>query len=552
MPRPLHLLLLTLFTLGCSERGPHAAHFTQLKAPEQRERAIDGLLVAVREAPAHRREALRKRVAFALAEAYRVDRHRGAIVSALALLKAKEGDEVFTAALGDFKRGGEYFEAAIRAARLLGELELKARVPELIKTLELCLATPRLDRNTWLERTLIQSLTRLNDGRAVPVLIRVLARAPEVQDYYLNKMAARALGTLGDMAAAPALVKALGVDRHGLLLFEDSRRALCQLGPATAGVLLKAAAGRDRRGLPDPGAARALTVLGDLGLRKEVEPLLSSKQGRATDAYLLALGETALRLQLREGVSLLQAVLDRPGAPLTSRGNAARLLGLYGAAGDLGERLLPTCSDGKGPGAALLCWQLSLAHARLSGREEGDGGTLLDQVAAAKQDKVTHEYLKRYRTRLTVPAKCAGAPKCLEMHLAAPDWRVRERAALDLGRLGEAVPARKLAARYKGEHDQVKQAILIGLERVSLKGTDAGQLLKALPRPSRSMLAKTASAREGETEEPPGLGSRLLCLRARLERAGKKTEKTEPQNKSVAPKMQRRPAGKKTDNAEIK
>ena len=456
MPRHLPLLLLTILAMGCSERGPHAAHFTRLQDPELRERAIDGLLVAVREAPENQREALRKRVAFALTEAYRLDRHRGAIISALALLKAKEGEEVFAAALGDFKRGGEYFEAAIRAARLLGELDLKARVPELIKTLELCLATPRPDRNTWLERTLIQSLTRLNDRRAVPVLIRVLARAPEVQDFYLNKMAARALGALGDIAAAHALVSTLGTGRHGLLLFEDSRRALCLLGLATADELLKAANARDHRGLPGESASRALTVLGDLGLRQPVEGLLNKQPERATDTYLLALGEAALRLGLRQGVDLLQAVLDRPGAPLTSRGDAARLLGLYGKAGDLGERLMPACGDTNGPGAAVLCWRLSLAHARLAKDKDKDkdkdnqAGALLDRVAAARQDEVTKKYLKRYRTRLTVPAKCADEGKCLEKHLAAPDWRVRERAALDLGRLGQAGAALKLAARYKG------------------------------------------------------------------------------------------------------
>ena len=519
------LLLLILITLGCSERGPHAVHFSQLKVPAQRERAIDGLLVAVREAPKEGQEALRQKVAYALTEAYRVDRHRGAIVSALALLKAAEGEVVFSAALGDFERGGEYFEAAIRAARLLGELGLKKQVPELIKTLDRCLAAPRPDRNTWLERTLIQSLARLNDPRAVPVLTRVLARPPEVQDFYLNKMAARALGTLGDVAAAPALVRALAANRHGLLLFEESRRAFCALGPSTAHELRRAAATRDRRGLPGVAATRALTVLGDLGLTGEVaalEKLRPAKGNRSTtDSYELALAESLLRLGSREGAGLLKALLDEPGATITSRGEAARLLGLYGAAEDLGERPLLACGGKPEAGGALLCWRLALAYTRL-GKPEADGGkSLLDQVATDKLDPVTRSYFKRYRVRLTVPSKCNKQPSrvCLEKHLAAPDWRVRERAALDLGRGGEASVAKTLAARYSGEHDQVKQAILIGLEQAPLQGAEAGAVLKALPRPKRSALAKTATAREGETEEPPGLGSRLFCLRARLSRA---------------------------------
>jgi len=519
------LIILLVVAQGCSRQSPIDAHFSDLKKPDRRERAIDGLLVAVREAPSGQQNALRKRVAYALTEAYRVDRHRGAIVSALALLKAPEGEVVFSAALGDFQRGGEYFEAAIRSARLLGELELKARVPELITALEQCLAAPRPDRNTWLERTLILALTRLSDRRAVPVLTRVLTRAPEVQDFYLNKLAARALGGLADPAAAPALVSALGQGRHGLLLFEESRRALCRLGPSAAAELRKAAAARDRRGLAQEDAARALTALGDLGLPGEVDALkkLQAREGRATDTFQLALGEAMLRLGSRDGISLLHGVLDRPGAPLTHRAEAARLVGLYGREGDLGDRLVPACKDSSGPGAAVYCWRLALAHTRLDnpGKEGGKEGkpSGLDLVRAERKDKVTLAYLKRYGSRFSVPARCAGARACLEKHLAAPDWRVRERAALDLGRAGGEGVASVLAARYKGEHDQVKQAILVGLERWALRGAAARKALDALPRPGRGLQAKPRTVSEGETAEPPGLGSRLLCLRSKLARA---------------------------------
>ena len=528
-PRARRLIIfISIMALGCSRQSPLETLFSDLKALSRRERAIDGLLVAVREAPADKQAALRTRVAHALGEAYRLDRHRGAIISALALLKAPEGEEVFSAALADFRRGGEYFEAAIRSARLLGELKLKARIPELVTALEQCLASPRPDRNTWLERTLILALTRLPDKRAVPVLTQVLARAPELQDFYLNKLAARALGGLGDVAAAPALVRALGVGRHGLLLFEESRRALCRLGPAAAAPLRKAAAARDHRGLPGEDAARALTVLGDLGQPGEGRSLegLAAGEGRTTDTFLLAQGEALLRLGSRGGVALLQAVLDRKGAPLTSRVEAARLLGLYGQDGDLGQRLLPACKGGSASGAAVLCWRLALAHTRLANPgKESSSPSLLEQVAAARQDAVTAAYLKRYRSRLGVPVKCAGARECLEKHLAAPDWRVRERAALDLGRAagaegkGGAEMADVLAARYKGEHDQVKQAILVGLERMALSGGKARKVLDALPLPRRGLEAKATTVSEEETEEPPGLSSRLLCLRARLARA---------------------------------
>ncbi len=511
---------------GCPGDNPETLLFAQLEQEGGREQAIDQLLVLIKEAPAGQRPAMRKRVAYALTEAYRVDKHRGAIVSALALLKAREGEVVFAAALSDYQRGGEYFEAAIRSARLLGEMEIKARGPELVKVLEQILTTPRPDRNTWLERTLILSLDKLGHRKAVPVLIKVLDGDPVSQDFYLNKMAARALGKLGDPAAIPGLVRSLGATRHGLLLFEESRRALCRIGPPALLELKRVAALRDRRGLPGDNAAGALRLLGDLGDPGVLPDLKAWSRGKADDRYRLVLGETLFRLRSSAGKEEMAQVLDQVGAPLTARGEAARLLGLYGAPGDLGQRPETACKD-QGPASGVLCWRLALAHTRLCGP---GGAERLDRLIAARQDTITAQYLTRYRPRLKVPDSCKGDRGCVTKHLTAQDWRVRERAVLELGRgAGLAVAeAGKLAARYVGEHDQVRQAILLSLERLELSSAEAGELLKALPTKEKKSGVKSRAAVAAAGEASPALQSRLLCLRERLGRAtttGKRTEK---------------------------
>jgi hypothetical protein len=226
----------------------------QLKVPGQREQAIDGLLVLVRQASEAKRPGVTEKVVHALKEAYRDDHCRGEIVAALALLKDPRAEEVFVAALRDADRGGTYFESAVRSARLIGELELRDQVPALVEALRKAHATPRPDRNTWLERSLIQALERLRDRRALEVLAQVLRSDPARQDFYLNRMAGRALGNLADPRAVPALVETLGTSSHGLLLFEENRRA--RAGQARRSTGRPGSGGDARDQQPRPAALR--------------------------------------------------------------------------------------------------------------------------------------------------------------------------------------------------------------------------------------------------------------------------------------------------------
>jgi HEAT repeat protein len=500
---PLAALVLAaaLLAPGCSSRARQDGLVAQLADPATRERAIDGLLVLVKEAPAAKKEQVKERVVNALAEAYRRDSHRGRIVEALTLLRHPAAEPVFAAAIKDADRGGEYFEAAVRSARAIGELKLTRSVPVLEAALREAHARPPARRSTWLERALIQALERLGDRRAVKVLTEVLDTPPAKQDFYLNKLAARALGRLGDPAAVPALIRSLGQTRHGLLLFEESRVALCRIGRAAVPGLLRVAAGTG------PTREGAVRVLGDLGDASVAPGLVSALDSETTPPKLrLALAETLLRLAPAGEAeqSLMKLVADGEGATLTIRRRAAELLGWYGHRPALGELLEQTCAQDT-PARNVLCWALALAHAR-----QGQGPELLDRLREDREDQPTRHYLQEYRPRLVLAKSCGSDLACYERGLSAADWRTRERAALELGRSGDAARAAALARRYAGEHAVVRQAILVSLERLA-------QTTRPGPEVGR-MLARRAPRTRGKKDKPRDTTtrSRLLCYLRRV------------------------------------
>lgn len=507
----LPLLLLSLLTSGCPSGDPVERLVSQLDDAAHRERAIDGLLVLVRQSPARERAAVKLRVVNALADAYREDTARPQIVSALAILRDPAAEEVFVAALKDVERGGAYFEAAVRSARMLGELGLKKQTPVLVETLKRALAAPRQDRNTWLERSVIQALETLGDRRAVPVLIRALDADPSQVDFYVNRLAARALGRMGDRRAVKPLVDSLGATAHGLLLFEESRRALCRIGPPALDGLLSAAAKRDRRGQPERNAAAAARVIADIGLPRTTAKLAGLVKPRDPAALVLAVAEALLRLGDRGGEALLLDLVKDPRAGATSRRHAAALLGWYGSAEALVPLLRPSCEKPDGPAGQLVCWGVALAVSRVAGAR---GVEVLDKLLTSMQDKATRRNLEEYRARFELMQTCDQSLDCYREQLAtAKSWRQRERAALALGRSGDIKVASALARALPEAHPQVKRAILVALEQLAVQGR-----LEDV----RAALVRTFEQQGKDSDPngatPPSTISRVLCLAERLGR----------------------------------
>ncbi len=541
------LVLLVLALVGCSS-DPVERLIAQLDQSERREQAIAELLAAVRRAPPARRAQVKERVIGALGEAYREDLRRPQIVAALAMLRDRRAEHVFLAAIGDAERGGEHFEAAVRAARMLATLGCRAAVPKLVQMLRRAHRRPAIDRQGYLRRATIEALELLGDRRAVPALVEVLRAGPTEQAVELNRRAARALGTLRAKAAAGPLVRLLGGTAHRLLVYQPSRRALCAIGPAVLPALW-ARVDRGARGDRQLAVA-ARRVVGDLA----PGPRKASGEIPAADPPALRLA--AAEAWLRAGPSpaaekvLLAAVADAQ-LPARRRRRAADLLGWYGGSGAAAGLLELDPPQAGTP----LHWAVARAYAR-TGREAGEALTRLvfgrpqAEPGSALADRAAKHHLATYRPRLALVARCGARPSCYLDELGnsvatsrattsrpagaagergARDWRAGERAALELGRL-LADPANEdqasvaagrvagvLAAQLADSHPDLTLAALISLERLaSARKLDAGLALR-LARKIDSALESSESDRIGEP-----LVSRAFCLARRLERISRR------------------------------
>ncbi len=505
-PFPIITLILWGLT-ACNANDPLSRRIKQLNDPSSREQAIDALVKTVSQtSKKKKKQAVQSRVVDALCEAYRADINRNEIVGALAFLRAPRAKHIFIAALRDAARGGTYREAAIRSAQIIGELKLSSETPALLDALKSARSAPPGERGNWLERAIINALIHLGDTRAIPSLIEIIQSPPELQDFYLNKLAAQALGRLADKRGITPLIDALTRGAHGLLLYETSRRSLCMIGPAAAEELLAKVAERHRDRKHYTTAVAAVRVLGDLGLPEVTESLQLTGQDNAE--YRLALAESLLRLGDPRGEAIPLSLIQDKDQTLTVRQRAAALLGWYGSAG-IDDALLAKVCATSSPGQNVLCWGVALAYTRVA--RKGGEHSALYQLIETRTDQATQHYLQAYRVRLAMMEQCGEELACLAKKLTADDWRVQERAALALGRQARKRPPAEqtkvgtlLARAYREAHPQVREAILVGMERLVFSPKTRAKMVEML--------------RGAKTSFDPAIESRALCLSRRLMR----------------------------------
>jgi HEAT repeat protein len=320
-------------------------------------------------------------------------------------------------------------------------------------------------------------------------------------------------------------VETLGTSSHGLLLFEENRRALCRIGSAGAKPLIAAAGRRDPRGQPVSDASPAVRVLGDLGDPSTIDQLAGMLTPTAPESYRVALAETLLHLGQQQGEKALIEILVDKGSAITARRRAAEVLGWLGDPAALGGKIESICRGDKVT-EEVLCMSVALAHSRLSGPE---GLPALDRLLRSRRDnRAMASNLQTYRVRLETVQSCGDDLPCLQKVLSSRenDWRRRERAALELGRRGQANDALLLARQLQGSHPQVKQAILVALERLLLRQMlDAGQIARVAAALDRFLResndtdsSKETDTKKGDSTTPVAITSQLLCLGQRFKR----------------------------------
>lgn len=511
---PLGFLLLLGATMISCARQPIDRLIADLDDPSRREQAIEGLMLLLRQTPPNKQGSIKYQIVTALTEAYREDESRNAIVAALASLADRRAEVVFAAALQDAERGGPYYEAAVRSAQSIGELGLKQHVPLLIAVLKKLHASLRSEQGRWLERAIIQSLDRLANPEAVDVLIKVLKTDPVRQDFYLNKLAAIALGKLKDRRAVSPLISSLATQSHGLLLFEESRQALCRIGTPAVNELLNIAARRDRHNQPASNAAAAASLLGDIAepsLAPKIKALLKPND---PDDYQLAVVETLLRLGQTDALDHLWKIIHHEKTALTFRRQAADLLGWYGSPDKASESLDVFCHKGGEAAQNVLCWSVALAYTRAASGKEM---SYYDRLLSENSDEVTRKNMQTYRPRLALVDQCGEDIDCYQRACSNKEWREQERAALELGRQGLQLDDKKLfevakilVQTFGSEQAEVRQAVLISLERLTRGKKSIAQLVSALESQLQSKTTPPLS--------PPALLSRAICLSQRLNR----------------------------------
>lgn len=364
-------------------------------------------------------------------------------------------------------------EANKEIAEYLGELRAKAAVDALMR-----LATESKD--AYVRVAAVNALGDIGDTKAVDVLMEIATN--EAEETYVNKKAVQALGNLGDPRAVAAIKKMLFHERRGVSFYPEASFAAYQIGPAVAEPLLDVLAGKDQALNDWAGKAnvkrealyiKAAEILGDLGERRAIPQLISYLsyhppgldpdvvdalgllvrrnaaialgKMRATEA-VQALGQAAVKEE--EGniratyAEALVSIGDRralpalvrcslEGDPLDKSIHARK--GCYVALSKLGDE------------KTLAQWekwekeepQLSIKNcmSKLTYRGESGKKAAEEHCAAVAAEVV--KVLQENKPRLAVYGECMQNLDCWIGKLKDPNKLVRERAAIELGRLGD-------------------------------------------------------------------------------------------------------------------
>src|SRR5262249_39966407 len=195
------------------------------------------------------------------------------------------------------------FDAAATAASERGYLKAKEGVAALVKALDKRL--PVKSRANVVKQETIRALAKIKDPSAVEPLCKVVRALPDEQDMFLNKVAALALGELGDARAVPCLLFGAFISRADqATFFPEVRIAVAKVGEPAVDPLIALLAEKDpqvnelaRKLAFKPGIIgyKAAYLLGDLRARKAVPELIARlkepAKGDMQRSILIALGQ---------------------------------------------------------------------------------------------------------------------------------------------------------------------------------------------------------------------------------------------------------------------
>lgn len=358
-------------------------------------------------------------------------------------------------------------------AETLGELGAEAAVDPLIRL-------ARESKDAYVRVAAVNALGRIGDRKAVDLLMEIATN--ESEETYVNKKAVQALGELGDPKAVPAIKKMLFHERRGVSFYPEASFAAYQIGPNAAEPLLEVLAGKDKEleTWADENDVKrealyikAAEILGDLGEKRAVPMLIKNLAYHPPDLDpemvdalgLLVRRNSAMalgKMRAKEAVTALgrAAVGEQEGNIRSTYAEALVSIGDRRALPSLvrcsleGDPMDKSIHARKGCYVALSKLGDEKTLAQWERWEKAEPGfstrscmSKLDYVGAEGR-KAAEEHcgaiaeavlkvIKENKPRLTVYGECKDDVDCWIGKLDDEEKLVRERAAIELGRLND-------------------------------------------------------------------------------------------------------------------
>lgn len=325
----------------------------------------------------------------------------------------------------------------------------------------------------------VDALVKLAPQEAFASLLPVAT--DESTPLVVTKRIIEVFGDWGRPDPIPQLVELLVHEHQGRSFAQESAFALFQIGEPAVDALVAV--------LKKERLARAADVLGDLGDRRAEGPLIAllSFEHRHEPLRLLVRRDAADalgRLRSSAGRQPLIAMLNE--ADVAARDQYARALGQIGGREALAG-LAQTATGGDWDGREVAIAGFTMlgderelrAFEKMVRSEEGsirawcrenptyDGCEKRDQLAQKHG-----ELIRVYGKRLEAAKLCKQTAQCWAEKLDDPETRVRERGALELGKLGDSAELDVLFAHLDDKDGQVQFVIVQSLHWLLNAGPD--------------------------------------------------------------------------------
>jgi len=495
--RPLSLMLCLLFLAGC-KGDPNTPEYWEKafkngRRAQDRVRVIEDLRTTKRLTPAF------APLLHAQLQSEKQPEVKAELAKALGELGEASSLQPLADALDMGPANSDTNRMNREIAIALGKIPGAAAVPPLLRLLK--------SKDGYVQLEAIRSLGEQRAKEAVEPLVAMAL--DDSLEPLINRKAVQALGEIGDPRAIPTLVKMMFKQHRtrGDSFYGDSSFSLFQIGAPARDAVLSALKGEDRALLTwarqnnvEEAAlyAKAAQVAGDLQDRRAEAVLIQRLAYKADDEDLqmmvrMTVADALGRMRASSAVNAIAALAADERIPARERYSWA--LARIG-----GRESIPALEKA----ATVGIWEArdrALAALSLLGDErelpaferflkEEEARTVSDcqkydlsgcsdpKALAAKHAQA----ITAHQQRLEAARECKADLACWSKKLEAKEPAVRERAALELGRLGKAPQAELLAQRVSDPDVEARAAAIQALDWLTeADGAAATAARKHLP-----------------------------------------------------------------------